>query len=117
MSDETSVSPDTPAQPVGEPADPKTVKRTGRITSAVHVVQRPTGTAVSFSLAETDAAGHTILHRVYATKQFAERLAKQQLQQGMLVEVAGQPQLRSEASQPDGSLRGRFPASTSASAS
>ena len=91
-------------QPTVEPADAQTVKRTGRITSPVHVVQRLGGTAVSFSLAETDAAGHTSIHRVYATKQFAERLTKHQLQQGMLVEVAGQPQLRRET-QPDGSTR------------
>jgi len=100
----TNGSPDTGVQPAAEPTDAKTVKRSGRITSAVHVVQRPTGTAVSFTLAETDSAGHTIVHRVYATKQFAERLAKQQLQQGLLVEVAGQPQLRSET-QPDGAAR------------
>ncbi len=82
----------------------QTIKLTGRISSAVHVVERRGSTAVSFSLVETEAAGTPRIHRVYATKQFAERLAKQQLAQGMTVEVAGQPQLREEK-QPDGSTK------------
>ncbi len=86
------------------PAPGQTIKLSGRISSAVHVVERRGSTAVSFSLVETDTAGTPRTHRVYATKQFAERLAKQQLSQGMTVEVAGQPQPREEK-QPDGSTR------------
>ncbi len=81
-----------------------TVKYSGRIVSPVHRVERAGGPAVSFTLEETDAAGQSTLHRVYATKQFAERLTRQQLAQGMLVEVAGQEQLRNER-QPDGDRR------------
>jgi hypothetical protein len=85
-------------------ASAPTVKYSGRIVSPVHRVERAGGLAVSFTLEETDAAGQATLHRVYATKQFAERLSRQQLAQGMLVEVAGQAQVRTER-QPDGERR------------
>lgn len=85
-------------------AEKQMIKLTGRISSAVHLVDRGGSAAVSFSLVVTDTAGASTTHRVYATKQFAERLAKQQLAQGMSVEAAGQPQLREER-QPDGATK------------
>jgi hypothetical protein len=83
------------------PLDKQTIRRTGHISSPVHRVERAGGLAVSFTLtvAEDDAPPTT--YRVYATKQFAERLARQPLEPGCLVEVAGQAQLRPER-QPDG---------------
>src|SRR5437763_11644807 len=60
-------------------ADKQTIKRTGRISSPVHQVQRPTGLAISFTLTVTEGEDRTTTYRVYATKQFAERLAKQAL--------------------------------------
>lgn len=90
-----------PAAPAA--ADKPTVKRGGQISSPVHRVQRATGLAISFTLLVSEGEERGTTYRVYATKQFAERLAKQDLVQGTLVEVAGQPQLREER-QPDGSM-------------
>ena len=83
------------------PIDQQTVRRTGHISSPVHRVERAGGLAVSFTLTVAEGEAQPTTYRVYATKQFAERLAKQPLEPGCLVEVAGQAQLRQEH-QPDG---------------
>jgi hypothetical protein len=83
------------------PLDKQTIRRTGHISSPVHRVERAGGLAVSFTLTVPEGEEQAGTYRVYATKQFAERLAKQPLAPGCLVEVAGQAQLRQER-QPDG---------------
>jgi hypothetical protein len=83
------------------PLEKQTVRRTGHISSPVHRVERAGGLAVSFTLTVLAGEEQAGTYRVYATKQFAERLAKQNLEPGCLVEVAGQAQLRQER-QPDG---------------
>jgi hypothetical protein len=85
------------------PLDKQTIRRTGHISSPVHRVERAGGLAVSFTLTVPEGEEQAGTYRVYATKQFAERLARQNLEPGCLVEVAGQAQLRQER-QPDGAL-------------
>ncbi len=54
-----------------------------------------------FTLTVAEDGAQPTTHRVYATKQFAERLAKQPVEPGCLVEVAGLAERRQER-QPDG---------------
>jgi hypothetical protein len=90
------------------PLDKQTIRRTGHISSPVHRVERAGGLAVSFTLTVAEDDTPPTTYRVYATTQFAERLAKQPLAPGCLVEVAGQAQLRQER-QPDGAARRALP--------